>query len=488
MRFVFLITLMLVSLRANAQNIAATTVSGASQNLPTVLLIGGLSGDEESARIVTQEVAAFEAIRQDRRRIRLQAISIANPTHGKLRFPPAGIAYRENAQSHALWRWIGVHAPDLVLVIGNDDFGLADALSKSAVAGVGRIPSRRVDPKGGVLQALPREISPSEARREIERRLRRTPRQIAAELSQVYGHDFNQLTYLPGMALIGQMRMGRVADVQKLAAPYADPARNTLERANSLTLAGHLVFAELAERTGNTRYAELARKAADLGFTETGEMKESMPFHDEMSDSVFMAIPILAKAGNLTGNGKYFEMAGRHLRFMQKMLLRPDGLYRHSPLTDAAWGRGNAFPALGLIMTLSDFPRNHPAFPPILEEFRRHMSALSGFQSEDGMWRQVIDDPASYSEYSATAMIAIAMLRGINNGWLDPDIYQPLVDNAWRAVVMRTSSDGRLIDVCESTNKQKTLDDYLRRAAIVGRDVRGGGMALLFATEMAGLY
>jgi hypothetical protein len=45
-----------------------------------------------------------------------------------------------------------------------------------------------------------------------------------------------------------------------------------------------------------------------------------------------------------------------------------------------------------------------------------------------------------------------------------------------------------LIDVCESTNKQKTLDDYLRRAAIVGRDVRGGGMALLFATEMAGLY
>jgi hypothetical protein len=42
-----------------------------------------------------------------------------------------------------------------------------------------------------------------------------------------------------------------------------------------------------------------------------------------------------------------------------------------------------------------------------------------------------------------------------------------------------------LIDVCESTGKQKTLGDYLRRAAILDRDPRGGAMALLFATELA---
>src|SRR5439155_18412508 len=87
---------------------------------------------------------------------------------------------------------------------------------------------------------------------------------------------------------------------------------------------------------GNPRYTELVRKAADLGFTASGEMKESMPFHDEMSDSVFMAIPLLAKAGKLTGNPKYFDMAARHLAFMQKLDLRPDGLYRHSPLSEAA--------------------------------------------------------------------------------------------------------------------------------------------------------
>jgi hypothetical protein len=44
-----------------------------------------------------------------------------------------------------------------------------------------------------------------------------------------------------------------------------------------------------------------------------------------------------------------------------------------------------------------------------------------------------------------------------------------------------------LLDVCESTNKQRTLVDYLNRAAILDRDPRGGGMALIFATEMANL-
>jgi len=43
------------------------------------------------------------------------------------------------------------------------------------------------------------------------------------------------------------------------------------------------------------------------------------------------------------------------------------------------------------------------------------------------------------------------------------------------------------MNVSESTNKQRSLTDYLRRAAILDRDTRGGGMALIFATEMAGM-
>jgi unsaturated rhamnogalacturonyl hydrolase len=476
-----------VGLALSGSRIEASVVAGASSDAPVVMLVGGLAGQDESVRVVEEEVRRFEAIRQDHRHFRLLAIPLANPDGSQLQFPPKGVAYRENTESNALWRWIGIHAPDLVIVASTEDFGLSEALSATVVGGTGRIPARRADLHEHILQTMPKEIPESEAHRELDRRLHRSARQVAAELAEVYGHDLNQLTYIPGLALIGQLRLGRVTEVERLAKPYADGSKNALDRANSLTLAGHLVFAEIAERTGNRRYTDLVRRAANLGFTETGQMKESMPFHDQMSDSVFMAIPLLAKAGKLTGDKKYFEMIPRHLAFMQKLVLRPDGLYRHSPLTDAAWGRGNAFPAFGLMLALSDMPVEDPRFYPVLQAFRKHMSVLARFQDEDGLWREVIDQPGAYPEYSATAMIATAMLRGINNGWLDWDEFQPLVDKAWRAILARTTADGQLFDVCESTNKQPTLKDYLNRAAILGRDPRGGAMALMFALEMAGL-
>jgi hypothetical protein len=65
-------------------------------------------------------------------------------------------------------------------------------------------------------------------------------------------------------------------------------------------------------------------------------------------------------------------------------------------------------------------------------------------------------------------------------------MFQPLIQSSWNAVLSRTR-DGVVVDVCEGTGKQKSLLDYFNRAAILDRDPRGGAMALLFATEMAGL-
>jgi rhamnogalacturonyl hydrolase YesR len=172
---------------------------------------------------------------------------------------------------------------------------------------------------------------------------------------------------------------------------------------------------------------------------------------------------------------------------MQQLDLRADGLYRHTPLTDAAWGRGNAFSAIGLALTLSEFPQDHPAYAKLLRSYRQHMAVLARFQDQDGLWRNVIDYPGAYPEYSATAMIGFSMLRGIREGWLPKKTYQPIVDKAWRAVLTRSGAMGHLVDVCESTTKMKSLEEYLHRAAILGPDPRGGAMALLFATEMAGL-
>ncbi len=102
------------------------------------------------------------------------------------------------------------------------------------------------------------------------------------------------------------------------------------------------------------------------------------------------------------------------------------------------------------------------------------------------MWHEVIDEPGSYAETSATSMIGFAMLRGIKNGWLDAVAYQPRVDKAFRAIQQRIANDATILNVCESTNKQKTQLDYLRRAALFEKDPRGGAMALLFTVEMMG--
>jgi rhamnogalacturonyl hydrolase YesR len=475
-----------IGLTTTGAAIEALAVAGASPTAPTVLLVGGLQGKDQSTDAVASEVAAFEGRPQSQRRFRLLAIPVANPDAQLLQFPPAGAAYRENPGSHVLWRWIGTHAPDLVLIAG-PDAGLADALSQNAVAEIGRIPARRVDASAKILDTLAVPIAKSDGSQEIERRVARSPRLFAEQLARVYGRDFAQPTYIAAMAVISRLRLGEQAEVAQLAAPYLDGTRDSFARPSQSSLAAHLLFFELA-RKGDERAKALVLRAAGSAFTDSGELREFMPLHGGWSDSLFMDVPILAKAGALSGDRRYFDMAARHVAFMQKIVLRPDGLYRHQASADAPWGRGNAFAALGLALTLSDFPTDHQAYVSLVASFQRHMAVLARFQDENGMWRNVIDRPGAYSEYSATAMIATAMLRGIRRGWLDEARYHPLVDRAWQAILRRTSVDGHVVDAAESTGTRGLTDaDYLRRMAILGRDDRSGGMAMFFATELAGL-
>ena len=441
-------------------------------NKPSIVIVGGLDGDDASAGLIRKEMARAKD------RYSLFAIPVANPEKAPLQFPPTGDAYAKNTESHYLWRWLGAHAPDLVIIVGADPAHLAEALASNKVAGVGTVPARVVAAKPGFLKGL--DVKPSPAHEEIARRLARSPLEVAHQLAIPYGHELNQAVYISAMAVIGRLRLGETADVERIVEPFYSGQKNSLEKPTSSHFSGHLVFAELAERTKKPRYVELVRAAADMAFNADGTPKESMPLHDEMSDSVFMGTPILAAAGKLTGEQKYFDMAVRHFRFMQKLDLRPDGLYRHSPLDEAAWGRGNAFPAMGLAFTLEYLPKNDE----VLTAYQHLMETLARFQDIDGMWHEVINVPGSYAELSATSMIAVAMQKGIRHGWIPAAKYRPIVERAWTAVKGRVAPDGQLIDVCTSTGKQKNLKAYLDRTAILGLDPRGGAMALLLATEL----
>ncbi len=471
-----------IGLSRSGKVIDAIAVAARSKSAPVVVLVGGLHGDDATSTAVREAVAAYD--KQRKRPVDLLAIPVANPDNSAIAFPATGIAYRENPESNVLWRWLGAHAPDLVLIAGNDDAGLAGALGTQKVADMGTIPARRWN---GSLDDLAQSIAKSDARQELERRRARSPREVATQLTQFYGRDFNQPQYIGAITLIARARLGEVDEVRKLVEPYVDGTKDSLtQRPNSLVMAGHIVFTELARRTKDPRYVAAVKKIGDLGFDASGQMKESMPYHDLFSDSVFMGTAIVAQAGALTGERKYFDMADRHLRFMENLDLRSDGLYRHEPGTDMAWGRGNGFAALGLALTLSEMPKNHAGYEHMLQSYRALMATLLTHQNRDGLWRNVVNRPGTFAEFTGTAMIGFAMQRGLEKGWIKAREYRRAVDQAWLAVKSRASPTGTFIDVCESTARMKVPEDYVMRTAILGPDPRAGAMTMLFATELMG--
>jgi unsaturated rhamnogalacturonyl hydrolase len=403
-------------------------------------------------------------------------------------FPPKGPAFLpQNSSAHAIWRWIGITAPDAVFVPDTPEGrALGKALQEAPPAGVGMVNVFINRETGDDIQesiVLPNsENDGAIAKVEMQGRVGRSPREVVQELSEHYGNEFSG-SYIEALALIAKEKSG-------VTNRGAELARLHLEKSPALPknggeIAGTLLYADIAEPWAEKRVLDVAAMAFDA----KGNPLEAMPTHSEMSDAVFMACPILVKAGVATGEKRYFDQCYRHFDYIAALCRRPDGLYRHSPLSEAAWGRGNGFPALGLALVLPDFPMEHEGYPALLKAFQDHLAALARHQSGNGMWHQIIDHPDSYAELTATCMIACAIAIGLEKGWLEKSEWESRLGLAWSAVKMHLSTDGEtLINVCTGTGKQASLEDYYRREAILGPDSRGGAMLLMLAAEMKKRY
>ena len=204
----------------------------------------------------------------------------------------------------------------------------------------------------------------------------------------------------------------------------------------------------------------------------------SIRFATGWTDDMFMAGAVLARAPGRNA------ALGPLLRSYAARLQRPDGLFIHAADGPHAWGRGNGFALLGLAEALTYLPGDWSDRSAVLEIYRKHVKALAGFQSDDGSWRQVVDEPASYRELTVTAMTTAAMARGVRLGWIDHATYDPIISRGWSAVAARVNPDGTVKDVCSGTGAGATKEYYLNRPAVNGADDRGGAMALLAAIEV----
>lgn len=242
------------------------------------------------------------------------------------------------------------------------------------------------------------------------------------------------------------------------------------------SLAGALAFFDAAALNKNAGAGAVAQRvAAFISEAPAGTYRLATHWTDDM----FMVSAVISRAGNAEWSSGLNTMLTSYATKLQ----RPDGLFIHAVDGPHAWGRGNGFALLGVTEALTHIP-NPSSAPALLGIYRTHVAALAKHQSDDGSWRQVIDEPTSYRELTSTAMIVAALSRGVARGWIDGATYRPIIDRGWKAVAARVLPDGTVRDVCSGTGAGPTKEYYLNRPVVNGADDRGGAMALLAALEV----
>jgi rhamnogalacturonyl hydrolase YesR len=297
------------------------------------------------------------------------------------------------------------------------------------------------------------------------------------------------MSYIPALAWSSTLRLAVLSGEEQLKEkpradmqPFLSGSKRAIAEPYQLTsLAGHLAFADLGTIDGNKQSAAMARKAAD--FILADDTTQIVKFRRNWTDDMYMATSLLARVAVSEKDPRYASAVGKLLIAYAGKLQRPDGLFIHATEGPHAWGRGNGFALLGLADSLALLPADWPDRASVLAIYRTHIDALRKHQSDDGAWREVVDEPTSYRELTVTAMTVAAMARGVRFGWLNRDV-MPVIDRGWQAVAARVNADGTVKDVCSSTGAGPTKEYYLNRPAINGADDRGGAMALLAAIEI----
>jgi unsaturated rhamnogalacturonyl hydrolase len=212
---------------------------------------------------------------------------------------------------------------------------------------------------------------------------------------------------------------------------------------------------------------------------------------DELWDDTLMmsALP-LAKIGITLNRPRYVEEAKRQfLLHCQYLFDSGTGLFFHGwkfgekggkggvdgtgigtgghNFAKARWARGNAWLTIVIpeFVELLDLPPSDPLRQHLLHILTAQCSALVALQADSGMWRTLLDVPASagsYEEASATAGFAYGMLKAVRKGYLVGDDYVESAVKAVKAVLGRISEEGELGDVSFGTAMGWDLEHYLK--------------------------
>ncbi len=219
-------------------------------------------------------------------------------------------------------------------------------------------------------------------------------------------------------------------------------------------------------------------------------------------DAIQMAMPVFARLGVLTGDGRYFEKM--HALFRHTMTVQGGrGLYNpaeHLWWRDADfdppyqepngahcyWSRGNGWVFAGLARVLDVLPADAPHRAEYVTIFQDMAAALVPLQRIDGYWNASLKDPDNYGgrELTGTAFFAYGMAWGIRQGLLPRADYLPVVARAWRGLAgLAVRPDGSLGYV-QGTGKQPSDGQPVTFDSVPNFDDFGTGAFLLAGSEV----
>lgn len=249
-----------------------------------------------------------------------------------------------------------------------------------------------------------------------------------------------------------------------------------------LGLCGHFV----AEQEYRLPDGTLAR-----GGPDADGKRKLRPLADTLwLDDMFMGVPTLALLGKDTGNSKYYDDAARQVLQFSKRMFNPQlGIYMHGYVEglrdhpELHWARANGWALMAMVEVLEVLPKNHKDYQAVEAQLRAHANGLARYQDKDGMWHQLIDRPDSYLETSATAIYTYAIARAVNRGYLDKEMFGPMVNLAWNAVAAKVNAKGEVEGVCVGTGMAFDPAFYYYRP-VSTKAAHGYGPVLLAGAEI----
>ena len=200
------------------------------------------------------------------------------------------------------------------------------------------------------------------------------------------------------------------------------------------------------------------------------------------ADTLFMAAFFLLRVGVELEDEDLIEDALNQYYWHIKYLQDPNtGFYYHGydniagdHMSGFYWGRANAWAAFTMSQVGGILPKCYlyPKYMDVAGSLNEQLAALKLVQTEDGLWRTILDDEESYEEISASAGIAAAMVTRGN------PLHSKSINKSIKGLLANVSEDGRVLNVSGGTAVMNDKDGYRK----ISRDwIQGWGQGLALA-------